>query len=138
MSEVRGIVLAHAGLAEALVRAVERIAGPTPGLVPLSNEGKSPESVRRELEAALGSGEAIVFTDLSSGSCAFAGRLVARSSSRVAVVTGVNLPLLLDFAFHREMALGPLVERLVQKARASIEVSTPATPSARADRPVSG
>ena len=36
------------------------------------------------------------------------------------VVSGVNLPVLLDFVFHRDMPLAALVERLVEKGRAGI------------------
>jgi mannose/fructose-specific phosphotransferase system component IIA len=37
-----------------------------------------------------------------------------------AVVCGVNLPMLLDFVFHRDLPLPELVDRLVSKGKASI------------------
>ncbi|MFQ5688967.1 MAG: PTS sugar transporter subunit IIA [Gemmatimonadota bacterium] len=136
MSEVvRGVVVAHSDLAQALVRAVEAIAGVRGALVPISNEGVGPEEFRRRIEASVGDGPAIIFVDLSSGSCAFSGRLAAGNCGDAAVLTGVSLPMLLDFVFHREMGLRDLVRRLVRKAQEEthcymFEVSG-------ADRPVS-
>lgn len=122
MSEpVRGVVLAHASLADGLVASVRAISGVEDALVPLTNEGCSPDTLQARLAEALpGGGPAIVFTDLGSGSCAFAGRKVALLRPETGVVSGVNLPVLLDFVFHREMPLAALVERLVEKGRAGI------------------
>lgn len=117
---VRGVVLAHAQLAEALVRAVEQISGVTDALHAISNEGLRPEELRTRLEAATGADPAIIFVDMSSGSCAFAGRVIARGRDHVAVLTGVNLPMLLDFVFHRDMPLTELTGRLLNKGRAEM------------------
>lgn len=135
---VRGVVVAHGDLGEALIRAVERIAGASDGLVAVSNEGRAPEEMRRLVREAVGDGPCIIFTDLASGSCAFTGRLVAGGCRGVAVVTGTNLPMLLDFAFHRRMPIGELVERLEGKARGGIQVHLPEVGGTRADRSVSG
>lgn len=131
----RGVVVAHGDLAGALIRAVERIAGPADSLVAVSNEGLPPQEVRRLVEAAAGGGPAIIFTDLASGSCALAGFAVA-TRGRCAVLTGVNLPMLLDFVFHADMELDELAERLVRKARGGIDARMPPAGS-RADHPVS-
>jgi mannose/fructose-specific phosphotransferase system component IIA len=118
---VRGLVVAHASLAAGLVDGVRQIAGAGDDAIgALSNEGCSPETLRERLNAALGDGPAIVFTDLGSGSCAFAARRIALERPETAVVTGVNLPILLDFVFHRDLALPQLVERLVEKGRAGV------------------
>ena len=121
MSEpVMGVVVGHADLAEAFVRAVERISGVTGGLVAISNEGLGPADLCAAVGRATASGTAIVFVDLASGSCAAASRRVAGDSERVAVLAGVSLPVLLDFVFHREMPLADLVERLIECGRAAI------------------
>jgi mannose/fructose-specific phosphotransferase system component IIA len=122
MSEpVRGVVVGHASLAAGMVACVRQIAGTAEdALVALSNEGCGPETLASSLQAALGDGPAVVFTDLGSGSCAFAARRVAMERPGTAIVTGVNLPILLDFVFHRDMPLGELVERLVEKGRTGV------------------
>lgn len=122
MSEaVRGLVVAHASVAAGLVDAVARIAGPeADALRALSNEGCGPEHLRERLGELLGEGPAVVFTDLGSGSCAFAARHIALQRPRTAVITGVNLPILLDFVFNRTLPLAELVPRLVEKGRAGV------------------
>ena len=136
MSEtVRGVVLAHASLADGLVASVRAISGaPEEALVALTNEGCSPEALQARLRAALGEeGPAIVFTDMGSGSCAFAARRITLDRPGMGIVTGVNLPVLLDFVFHRDMPLAELVDRLVEKGRSGI---SGAHREAHADRPV--
>ena len=123
MSEpVRGVVVGHATLAAGMVASVHAISGVgDEALTALSNEGCGPESLQARVDDALpGEGPAIVFTDLGSGSCAFAARRIALQRPGTAIVTGVNLPMLLDFVFHRDMALSELVARLVDKGRAGI------------------
>ena len=136
MSEgVRGLVVAHASIAAGLVDGVRQIAGAgEDALAGISNEGCSPDTLRERLNQALGQGPAIVFTDLGSGSCAFAARRIALERPDTAVITGVNLPILLDFVFHRELPLPALVERLVEKGRAG--VTGACREAAHADRPV--
>jgi mannose/fructose-specific phosphotransferase system component IIA len=118
---VRGLVVSHASLAEGLVQSVRQIAGVEPdALRAVSNEGCGPETLLRSVSEALGDGPVIVFTDMPSGSCAFAARRITLDRPDTAVVCGVNLPMLLDFVFHRELSLPELVDRLVSKGKAAI------------------
>jgi mannose/fructose-specific phosphotransferase system component IIA len=122
MSEpVRGLILAHAALGAGLAGAVRQIAGvDEEALQPLSNEGRGPEGILAAVNAAAGDSPVVVFTDLSSGSCAFAARKLGISRPHTGVVCGVNLAVLLDFAFHRDLPLPELVRRLVEKGRGGI------------------
>ena len=118
---IRGIVVAHSELAGALIAAVERIAGHEEGaLVALSNEGLGPEAIRKKLDDLVGDGPAIVFADLREGSCGMAARQVCLGGRTRALVTGVNLPVLLDFVMKRHLPLDELVPRLVERGRAAI------------------
>ena len=124
---VRGIVVGHGNMPQGLVDAVRRIAGEAASaLVALSNEGKGPDALRSEVEAAAGPGPAIVFADIQAGSCGAAAAYACREcSGRIAMISGVNLPMLLDFVFHRDLALEALVARLVEGGRSAIR-SVPA------------
>jgi mannose/fructose-specific phosphotransferase system component IIA len=139
MSEpVRGLVVAHASLAEGLVRSVRQISGVEEGaLVAVSNEGLGPEGLQARVRDALGDAPGVVFTDMPSGSCAFAARRLARDRRDIAIVCAVNLPMLLDFVFHRELPLPELVDRLVEKGRGAIQ-GTHRDHAGHADRAVSG
>lgn len=118
---VRGLVVAHGSMAEGLIDAVRRIAGgAADALVPVSNEGRNPQQLKATLAELAGDGPVVVFADLLSGSCGMAAFASCRDSEHGAVVCGVNLPVLLDFVFHRELPLEELVPRLVDKGRDGI------------------
>jgi mannose PTS system EIIA component len=119
--QIRGIVVGHGDMPSGLVDAVRHIAGEAASaLVAVSNEGKSPQQLAKELNEAAGDAPSIVFADLRAGSCGIAAAYCCRNQETRAVLCGVNLPMLLDFVFHRDLPLGELVERLVQKGRDAI------------------
>lgn len=122
MSEaVRGLIVAHSSLAAGLVAAVQQIAGVGPeALQPVSNEGRGPQELLAAVREVAGDSPVIVFTDLASGSCAFAARKVALDRPDTGIICGANLAVLLDFVFHRDLPLPELVDRLVDKGRGSI------------------
>ncbi|RMH15935.1 MAG: hypothetical protein D6701_09485 [Gemmatimonadetes bacterium] len=123
---VLGVVITHGGAARGLVDAVARISGvDTDALIAISNDGLAPEALRERVDRAVGGRRAVLFTDLASGSCAVAGHLCCRGQGTRALVSGVNLPMLLDFVFHRDLELEPLVERLVEKGRESVRAVLP-------------
>lgn len=120
---VRGILFAHGEMAQGMVDAVRRISGADEeALAPLSNDGRGSADLLDEIERLAVGAPVIVFTDLLSGSCATAARISSREHPDRAVICGVNLPMLLDFVFHREMPLPELVQRLVGKGRDGVRV----------------
>jgi mannose/fructose-specific phosphotransferase system component IIA len=125
MSEVRGVVVAHGNLARCLVETTQSISGVEGALLPISNSECSPDLLEARIRDAVGGARALIFVDLASGSCAHAARLVSRDGPGIPVVTGVNLPMLLDFVFHRDLELSDLTRRVVEKGRAGAVVYSP-------------
>ena len=124
--QVRGVLLSHGKMADGIVDAVSKIAGLQEGaLVALSNEGCDPQGLAEQVDELVGDAPAVVFTDLCTGSCALTAQLTCRDNDRRAVVFGMNLPMLLDFVFHRNLPLDELVPRLLEKGRDSVK-SVPA------------
>lgn len=117
----RGIVVAHGGLAEGLVDAVRQIAGVArEELVGVPNRDLGCEELCARTRAALGPARNVIFTDLPSGSCHLAAMIVVRDLPETPVVTGVNLPMLLDFVFSRALVFDELVPRLAERGRDAI------------------
>jgi mannose/fructose-specific phosphotransferase system component IIA len=100
---LQGIVVSHAQLAEALVAAVAEITGQGDALWPVSNEGCSRAILGERLTRAIGDRPAVVFVDLPGGSCLQAAIAYLRTHRDVAVVAGVNLAMLVDFVYHRDL-----------------------------------
>lgn len=121
---LRGVVACHGKLAEALIEATERISGVTGVLVPVTNTDCDKGLIERRIADAVGAGPAVVFTDLASGSCLIAAATLARkeAAGRVSVVTGVNLAMLIDFVFHRELTLADATARIAESGRKAIQV----------------
>jgi mannose PTS system EIIA component len=125
MSEpLRGVVVSHADLAAALVVAVRAISGVDNVLVAVSNEGCDPQALAARIEAAIGGAPAVLFVDLPGGSCLTSAIRLAHGRAEVAVVTGVNLAMLLDFVFHRDLSPVEAARRAVDAGGRAIR--TPA------------
>ena len=125
MSAVPALLVMHADLAAALLRAAQVLYGPVEGVDVLSNEGLSRDALEHEIARRVDAWTAggIVFTDVWGGSCHTCGASAARGRGEVVVVTGLNLPTLLDYLHNRERQ-GPadLAERLLKKGQESIRI----------------
>jgi mannose/fructose-specific phosphotransferase system component IIA len=123
MSELRGIVVSHAAVAQALVAAVGVITGIEDALTPVSNEGCGTEALAERLRDAVGEGPAVLFVDLPGGSCMTSSTRYAKQHADIAVVTGVNLAMLLDFVFHRDVTPAEAARRAVDAGAKAIRVT---------------
>lgn len=108
---LQGIVVSHAQLADALVQAVAEITGQGDALKPVSNEGCSRAILSDRLAQAIGARPAVVFVDLPGGSCLQAAIAYERTHRDVAVVAGVNLAMLVDFVYHRDLTPAGAAQR---------------------------
>ena len=121
------LLVTHGALGEELERTVDAILGRQPEVVTLSNSGYSADGLRGAIEERirlLPAGQPVVlFTDLAAGSCGIAIRRIDVSDRAVRRLTGVNLPMLLEFFHYRDtMPLDELVARLETKGKAGITV----------------
>jgi mannose/fructose-specific phosphotransferase system component IIA len=100
---LQGVVVAHGTVASALVAAAEQITGTRGALVPVSNTNCDRGALEARVEEAIAGRRAVVFVDLAAGSCLIAVLRHLRDTPDVRVVTGVNLAMLVDFLYHREL-----------------------------------
>jgi N-acetylgalactosamine PTS system EIIA component len=115
------IVLAHGTLAEGLVSAVERISGRGARLLAVSNEGLSGPDLVARLRAALDANDAnVIFTDLPAGSCNTAALRAVHDRRGAVLVMGANLPALLHFAMHDELAPADAAREAAEKGGAAL------------------
>ena len=124
-SRVPALLVTHADLAAALMRAAERVYGPVTDVELLSNEGLSRDALEREIDARVRGWKhgGLVLTDFWGGSCHMCGAAAARGRGEVVVLTGVNLPTLLDYLHNRDrFDVAELARRLVQKGHDSIRI----------------
>jgi len=121
----RALVMTHGDIAAELVRVVEMILGPVAGLTALSNAGKSGADLQDEVETWLAESDGrtgeIILIDDYGGSCANAAILACGENTKRAIISGVNLAMLLGYVTwrdrddHAELAL-----KLVHKGREAI------------------
>lgn len=124
MSEpLRGVIVSHAAIAQALVSAVAAITGMDGALVPISNEGCDNDALGERLRQAVADRPALLFVDLPGGSCLTNSIRYAKQHADIAVVTGVNLAMLLDFVFHREISPAEAARRAVDAGAKAIRVT---------------
>jgi PTS system mannose-specific IIA component len=125
---VPALLVMHADLSSALLRAAARVYGPVQGVESLSNEGLSRDALESEIEARVSRWQegGLVLTDFFGGSCHLCGIRAAREHGDVVVVSGLNLPILLDYLHNRESyAVRELAERLLKKGQDSIRLQFP-------------
>lgn len=123
---VRALLVTHGDLGNELLSTAQLIVGPQEGAKVLSNRELSSESLSDAIRAELltyGEDEAVIFVDVAGGSCLCACRMAESALNRVRVVSGVNLPMVLEFFHYRgRLPLGELVDRVAVKGKAGIQV----------------
>ena len=123
---LRALLITHGDLGDALLHTAEGIVGPAPGVEAISNKDHSREGLARLIEAKLAEWngeEGIVLTDIHGGSCAQAAMSGAFAGRGTPVITGVNLPMLVDFLVNRgSYSAADMAARLIEKGRAGVRL----------------
>jgi PTS system N-acetylgalactosamine-specific IIA component len=117
----RAVVIGHGGFAAGLISAVDQITGRGALLVGLSNSGMTPQEMQDVVKGYINEGIRVVFTDLPGGSATVCARRVSAGHAGVVIVSGVNLPALLDFVFSSDAA-GESAARAAARGRETISV----------------
>jgi PTS system mannose-specific IIA component len=139
---LHGLIVTHGDLGRSLRTTAETMTGLGSDIEVLSNETHSRESLCEAVEGHLrlwGDEEGIVLTDIPGGSCTHAALLRAARHPNVGVVTGVNLPMLVDFLFNRgKYGVAELAERLEFKGKAAVQNLQPVVHPADTSPPGEG
>jgi PTS system mannose-specific IIA component len=125
MNRVPALIVMHADLAAALLRAAATVYGPVDDVEVLSNEGLSRADLERAIEERVARWKSggLVLTDFWGGSCHMCSAIAVRGRGAVQVLTGLNLPTLIDFLHNRDtLDADALAERLLRKGQESIRL----------------
>jgi mannose/fructose-specific phosphotransferase system component IIA len=93
-------------MAQALIESAREVYGDVTGCHPVTNQQKSPQSLREEIETIIDEGGSetnfILFVDFFGGSCCHTCVGIGIERDNVRLITGVNLPMLLAFLYKRD------------------------------------
>ena len=125
---VPALLVTHGALGASLLGAARAIAGAFEGVESLSNDDLSRDALVAavgERIAAFGPAGGIVFADVAGGSCAQAALSAAARGAPgpVRVLSGVNLPMVLDY-LHNRTRLEPaaLADHVLARGRSSVQL----------------
>lgn len=120
----RAVLVTHGMLGAELLRTTEDILGPVDGVGCVSNAGTSLETLSERVRGLLADPDepVLLFVDLLGGSCTHASQRIRDLHPNVVIISGVNLPMLLDFFHNRDrVPIGELTQRLIEKGRNGIQ-----------------
>lgn len=117
----RAMVIGHKDFAAGIVSAVAAITGRENLFRTASNYGLDTRAMEAIVREAVAEGVSIIFSDLPAGSTTLAARRAQRDFPELTVVTGVSLPVLLDYAFATDHAHA--ADAAVEKGRAAMMVA---------------
>jgi N-acetylgalactosamine PTS system EIIA component len=120
-SGIRALVAGHGDFAAGLISAVEAVTGRGEMLEPIQVKGLCGEDIQQLLRERLhATGAVVIFTDLQAGSCTMAARRLLREQGQVLLVSGTNLPMLLDFVMSSTPNAVEAAHAAVDRARSAI------------------
>lgn len=123
------LVVSHGALAEGMLDAMQMITGPQEKVLALGlKETEAPEDLIdriREAADALDDGDGVLIMVDLYGATPFnsSSRLFMESSHSIEVVTGVNLPMLVEIVMSREgVSLADLLQQAYQAGQGGIKL----------------
>ena len=121
-----GIIVTHGELADELCHTTELIVGKLSGCYAISGSDFCDEEVIgriKEIIAGAPDSRTIIFVDYFGGSCCINSVRAVKGLKGVQVISGVNLPILLDFITKRDsIAFQDMVEHLINRGKESVRL----------------
>ncbi len=121
-----GIIVTHGTLAGELRHTTELIVGKLEDCYPISGSDFCDEEVIariRDIIDETRAKNAVVFVDYFGGSCCINSVRAVQGLKGVKVISGVNLPMLLDFATKRgSLEFQDMVDHLLRRGRESVRL----------------
>lgn len=136
------IILTHGDLGFGLKNTLEGIMGKQEGLSVISNTGLGKEELYSALKTQIDQTSyddgVVIFVDMFGTSCWQTAKRVAAGflaeKQKIAVITGVNLPMLIKFfSWRGSFTLNQLVPQLKQEGAKGIQTESYGDPSGNAD-----
>lgn len=97
----RAVIITHGRLGAALMEVVEKTLGPQSDVEIITNENLALDHITREVEARLTDEATLLFVDSCGGSPFVACKILCARHANVAILSGVNLPMLFSFFTKR-------------------------------------
>jgi mannose/fructose-specific phosphotransferase system component IIA len=121
---VRGIIIGHSSFAQAMFETAERIVGEQQHVAVISNTGYSGDALNERIAEVLDEDRAqdtLIFLDLPGGSCTISCYKLLKKDESLNIISGVNLPMLIEFFLLREKHTAEeLVPILMKKGKDNI------------------
>ena len=121
-----GIIVTHGALADELHHTTELIVGKLENCYTISGSDFRDEEVVawiRDVIERTKAKNAVVFVDYFGGSCCINSVRAVHGLKGVKVISGVNLPMLLDFATKRDsLEFQEMVDHLLRRGRESVKL----------------
>ena len=123
--EIAVFIVSHGNLAQAMLQTVEKIIGPQNNVFTFTNSKDSLPSLAEQIKKQLneiGARQVIFFIDMMGGSCWALANMIRREYPTIAIITGVNLPMLLScFTNISELSFPKLVQKVKESGLRGIQ-----------------
>ena len=126
MNEPTGIIVTHGGLARELLDTAELVVGKIPFCYAISNRDLADEVLVSKIKEIIDRTEPsfiFLFVDYFGSSCSLNCVRAVRGRDDTVVISGINLPILLDFVTKRgTMKPEEIINNLIHRGRESVKI----------------
>jgi PTS system N-acetylgalactosamine-specific IIA component len=120
------VVSGHAEFASGLNSSIQLIAGKQENFEIVDfSEGVSSEDLQQSLQVAIETVEqgqgTVIFTDIPGGTPFNQSVILSTKKENVKVISGTNLPALLDGSFSRNLSLEDFISKVLESGKAGLQ-----------------